>query len=94
MIKNADLLPKQWQINVVLVVKDIFSETISVYVLTKFQASSIILTSFRQGVLLPLPPPPPTKQAPKNPIQIRIKNLDLRKLGNVSKISKYQRIIA
>ena len=30
-----------------------------VYIRAKFEASSIILTSFRQGVILPPPPPPP-----------------------------------
>ena len=34
---------------------------------TKFQVSSIILTSFIQGVILPSPPP-----LPQNPIQIRV----------------------
>ena len=41
-----------------------------VYVLTKFQVSSIIATSFRREVILPTPPP--AKQTPKNPTQIKI----------------------
>ena len=51
--KNADIS----KINRALVLKAIFSETAYVRVLrTKFQISSIILTSFRQGVVLhPLP---------------------------------------
>ena len=46
-----------------------------VYLLAKFEVSSIILTSFRQGgggVILP-PPSPTSKQTPKNPTQIRVK---------------------
>ena len=41
-----------------------------VYVRTKFQVSSIILTSFRREVILPTPPP--TKRTPKNPTQIKV----------------------
>ena len=37
---------------------------------TKFQVPSIILTSFRQGVILP--PTPTTKRTPKRPTQIRV----------------------
>ena len=56
-----------------------------VYLRTKFQVSSIILTSFRQGEgggrreILPAPPLPPsntskhTKRTPKTPTQIRVK---------------------
>ena len=56
-----------------------------VYLRTKFQGSSIILTSFRQGEgggrreILPAPPPAPsntskhTKRTPKTPTQIRVK---------------------
>ena len=43
-----------------------------VYLHTKFQVSSKILTSFRQGVILP---PPTLKRTPKEPTQIRVKNL-------------------
>ena len=57
----------------VLVLKGIFSETTYVCVLTyQFQASSIILTSFKQegggGVL----PPSTSKRTPKKPTQIRV----------------------
>ena len=41
-----------------------------VYVRTKFQVSSIILTSFRREVILPTPPP--AKRTPKNPTQIKV----------------------
>ena len=41
-----------------------------VYVRTKFQVSSIILTSFRREVILPTPLP--TKRTPKNPTQIKV----------------------
>ena len=41
-----------------------------VYVRTKFQVSSIILTSFRREVILPTPFP--TKRTPKNPTQIKV----------------------
>ena len=40
------------------------------YVRTKFQVSSIILTSFRREVILPTPLP--TKRTPKNPTQIKV----------------------
>ena len=43
-----------------------------VYVRAKFEASNVILTGFRQGVILP---PTTTKQTPKKPIQIRVKTL-------------------
>ena len=49
-----------------------------VYLHTKFQVSSIILTSFRQGVIFPSPPPPThththtSKRTPKKPTQIRV----------------------
>ena len=33
-----------------------------VYLRTKFQVASIILTSFRRGVISPPPPPPPPPQ--------------------------------
>ena len=42
------------------------------YLRTKFQVSSISLTSFRQGVILPLPPTT-SKRTPKKPTQIRAK---------------------
>ena len=44
-----------------------------VYVRAKFEVSSIILTSFRQGVILPPPLPPQNANPPKNPTQIRVK---------------------
>ena len=45
---------------------------------TKFQVqvSSMILTSFRQEVILP--PPPTSKRAPKKPTQIRVKTPSYR----------------
>ena len=43
-----------------------------VYLRAKFEASSIILTSFRWGVILP---PPNSKWTPKKPTQIRVKGL-------------------
>ena len=45
-----------------------------VYLRAKFEGSSIILTSFRQGVILP-PPLPTSTQTPKKPSQIRV-NID------------------
>ena len=39
------------------------------YLHTKFQFSSVILTSFRQGVILS----PTSKRTPKKPTQIRVK---------------------
>ena len=43
----------------------------SEYLRTKFQFSSITVTSFRLGGN----PPPPHRQTPENPIQIRVKKL-------------------
>ena len=46
----------------------------SVYLETQFQVSSIILTSFRQGVIFPSSPLPlPQKPTPKKPTYIRVK---------------------
>ena len=45
-----------------------------VYLYVKFEASSIIVTSFRQRVILP-PPLPNSKRNPKKPTQIRVKFL-------------------
>ena len=54
MQKNANVK----KIKRALVLKGIFLETTFVCVLrTKFQVSNIILTSFRQEVILALPPP-------------------------------------
>ena len=39
---------------------------------TKFQVSIILLTCFRQGILLPRPPT--VKRTPKNPNPIRVKD--------------------
>ena len=55
--KNADFLQKNAGISKIkraLVLKGIFSETTCVctYVPTKFHVSSIILMSFRQGIIL------------------------------------------
>ena len=47
-----------------------------VYLRAKFEVSRIIITSFRQGVVLHCPPPPPTinsKRTPRKPTQIRVK---------------------
>ena len=43
----------------------------SVYLRAKFEVSSILLTSFRQGLILP--PPTHLKTNPKKPTQIRVK---------------------
>ena len=43
-----------------------------VYLCTKFQASSIIITSFKQGVILPPPTHHTSKQTLKKPTQIRV----------------------
>ena len=46
-----------------------------VYLRTEFQGSGIILTSFRQGVILPVPPHTHTPQNEplKSPPEIRVK---------------------
>ena len=43
-----------------------------VYLRAKFEVSSIIVTGFRQGVIL-APPPHTSKRTPKKSIQIRVK---------------------
>ena len=44
----------------------------SVYLRAKFEVSSIILTSFRQGGGIIYRPPPTSKRTPKKPTQIRL----------------------
>ena len=50
-----------------------------VYLTAKFQVSSIIPTSFRQGVILP--PSPTSKRTPKKPTQFRIKGLNISRVN-------------
>ena len=57
-----------------------------VYLRAKFEVSSIILTSFRQGVILP-PPPIPQNEPLKSPPRLGFKFLRNANYGN--KISKY-----
>ena len=45
------------------------------YVRAKFQFYRIILTSFRQEMVIP--PPTTTKRTPKEPTQVRLKQLSL-----------------
>ena len=45
----------------------------SVYLLAKFEVSSMILTSFRHRGNFTLPLPPTSKRTPKKPTQIRVK---------------------
>ena len=47
-----------------------------VYLHAKFEVSSIILTSFRQGVILP---PPTSKRTPKKHTKIRVKETNHEK---------------
>ena len=54
------------------------------YLREKFQVSSIILTSFRQGVILP--PSPPQKRTPKEPTQIRVSSKLRTYFGDVIKL--------
>ena len=75
--KTADFLPKNADISKIketLVLKVYSLELhMCVYLRVKFKVSSIILTSFRQGLILS-PPPPHThtsKRNPKKPTQIR-----------------------
>ena len=49
-----------------------------VYLRTKFQVCSIILTSFRQEVVLP----PTSKRLPKKPTQIRVKDTNREKVSS------------
>ena len=66
--KTADFLPKNADISKIketLVLKVYSLELhMCVYLRVKFKVSSIILTSFRQGLILS-PPPPPT-HTPRN----------------------------
>ena len=55
-----------------------------VYLRAKFEASSVILTSFRQGVILPHPT---SKRTPKKPTQIRVKNCLLLALKEIVEFS-------
>ena len=72
--KNAGFLQKNTdisKINEVLVLKGIFLKLhMCVYLRTKFQVSSIILTRFSQGVILS----PTAKETLKKPTQIRVKS--------------------
>ena len=65
MKKYADISEISW----VLLLKAIFSKTKLNYTRTKFQVSRIIITNFRQRVILP---PLTSKQIPKEPTQIRV----------------------
>ena len=79
--KNADFLQRNAdisKINRVLVLKGIFFETTSRCVLTyQTQVSSIILTSFGQGVILPLSPSQngPLKSPPRLGLMDRTRSL-------------------
>ena len=44
------------------------------YIHTKFEVSSVTLTSFGQGVILPYPYPPTAKQTPEHPPTLKIQN--------------------
>ena len=58
---------------------------------TKFQVSSIILTNFRQGDIIPPPPRTPfSKRALKEPTQIRVN--ELFKLGFSISYSEVNRL--
>ena len=47
-----------------------------VYLHVKFKISSIILTGFRQGVILPSPPRPPQNEPLKSPPRLRLKAVE------------------
>ena len=57
---------------------------------SKFQVSSIILTNFRQGDIIPPPPTPFSKRALKEPTQIRVN--ELFKLGFSISYSEVNRL--
>ena len=71
MTKNADFLHKNTDISKIkkdMELKGTFSENTYVCVLTtKFQVSSIIITGFRQEVILPPPPTPAQNEQLKSP---------------------------
>ena len=59
------------------------------YLRAKCEVSSLILTGFRQGVGLILPPPPfPSKRTPKKPTQIRVNSSIKRTFVSYSKYKK------
>ena len=67
-----------------LVLKGKFSETTCVRVLgTKFQVSSIILTSFRQGVILLPPPNERLKSPPRLELNIWIPLITVLQIKNL-----------
>ena len=58
-----------------------------VYLRAKFEVSSIILTSFRQGVILPPPPPTPPQNEPlKSPPRLGLRHLFQAARGLVMKL--------
>ena len=54
-----------------------------VYLRGKLEVSSVILTSFRQGVILQPPPLRTLKRTPKKPTQIRVKLWNLYLIAGV-----------
>ena len=63
-----------------------------VYLCSKFEVSSIILTGLRQGVILPPPPTPTSKRTPKSPPRLGLKRpqaikIVKKKIPNVKQIS-------
>ena len=78
--KNADIS----KIKRALVLKGMFSETIyvCVYLCAKFEVSSIILTSFRQGGNFT--PLPPQNEPLKSPPRLGLKPFLAKLLGNTS----------
>ena len=56
----------------------------NVYLRAKFQASSVSLTSFKQGVISP----PTSKRIPKKPTQIRVKSDNAVKSNSTKYIVK------
>ena len=56
----------------------------AVYLRAKIEVSSIILTSFRQGVILPPPPPPTQNELLKIPPTLGLKSQHHQKLDNIN----------
>ena len=57
-----------------------------VYLRTKFQVPSIILTSFRQVVILPHPHPPLQNEPLKSPTRLGLKDIFIRGLFGIQSI--------
>ena len=94
MQQSGGQLPEAWSADISKIKEVLLQEGIFlnlhmyVYLRTKVQTSSIILTSFRWGNFNQRPNPT-AKQTPKRPTQIRVKQLQLNDLfSQLNKLAK------